>query len=273
MSYRAGMRIAIISEPDTVWSLNAWERTIPLLQERGHDIAGIWACPAILASKRGAAVPVWYLRTFGLLDFMKLAAFAALAKIARMRTGRPRSFAALAERHAIPYRETPSPNHAKFRDWLAQERIDILLITVSFILGKAVLDAPQLGTINKHAAALPANRGLFPYFWARLHDRPQAVSYHLVTPGIDEGPLLVQDRAIPRDALGSMVRFYLYVFRTFPEHMCAAVDALGAGNTCAPDPAVAPSYHGLPTRKDVRDFRHAGGRIGRWPDIFEALTL
>jgi methionyl-tRNA formyltransferase len=253
--------------------LNAWERTIPLLRERGHDVVGIWTCPAILASKRGVGVPAWYLQTFGLIDFAKLAAFAVLAKLARMRTGRPRSFASLAEKNAIQFQDVPSPNHSTFRDWLERERIDILLITVSFILGETVLAIPRLGTINKHAAALPANRGLFPYFCARLKGAPQGISYHLVSPSIDEGALLVQDRAIPRDALDTMVRFYLYVFRKFPERMCAAVEAVVAGDTSAPDPQIAGSYYGLPTRKDVRDFRRAGGSIVGWSDLSQALTL
>jgi methionyl-tRNA formyltransferase len=137
----------------------------------------------------------------------------------------------------------------------------------------AVLSTPTLGTINKHAAALPANRGLFPYFWAKLHGTPQGVSYHLVTPGIDEGPILVQDRNIPHAALGSMTQFYLYVFGAFPERMTESVSRLVRRCELAQPADVRPSYHGLPTRHEVARFREKGGRIIALSDMVRAATL
>src|SRR3954454_847740 len=273
----AGMRIAIITESDTVWSLPAWERTTALLEQDGHIIVGIWTCPAILGRNRGSAVPIWYLRVFGVVDFLKLGLFALVANVGRLIGAtvgsRVRSFNALAGKHRAFYGRCQSPNVPAVITWLQEEQIDILLITVGFILSRAVLAAPRLGTINKHAAALPANRGLFPYLWAKLHRTPQGVSYRLVTLGIDEGALLVQDRNIPAAALRSMVGFYLHVFRTFPERMREAIARLARGATLQPPADLTPSYHGLPTRKAVRAFRRSGGKIIAWSDLPRALAL
>lgn len=266
-------RIAIISDPDPVWSLSAWERTIPGLLADGHRLVGIWTCSPALGDRRGAGIPAWYLRTFGLPDFLKLGAFAALARAARALRGRALTFRALAARHGAAFGTCRTPNDPRFVVWLQNEQIDILLISVGVILGDRVIAAPRLGTINKHAAALPANRGLFPYFRARLHGTPQGVSYHRVTRAVDEGPLLVQDRAIPARSLRSMLCFYLYVFRTFPDRMREAVVALLTGDEVQPGIDLVPSYHGLPTERDVAAFRMQGGRIISLSDIPKALLL
>jgi hypothetical protein len=169
--------------------------------------------------------------------------------------------------------ECRSPNDPSFCEWLGAQGTDILLVTVSFILGENLLGVPRLGTINKHAALLPANRGLFPYFWAKLHATAQGISYHLVTPGIDEGPLLVQDRDVPATCLGTMVRFYLHVFGTFPEQMRAAVSMLAASTTLTPLPGIGASYYSQPSRAQVADFRRAGGHIISITDIARAWAL
>jgi folate-dependent phosphoribosylglycinamide formyltransferase PurN len=267
------MRIAVISDPDDVWSLSAWEKTIPDLLADGHKVVSIWTCPAILGKHRGRQIALWYLRTFGFSDFVKLGLFAALAKFARILRGRALSFRALAKKHSATYDECSTPNDPRFIGWLQSQQIDILLISVGFILGERVIAAPRLGTINKHAAALPANRGLFPYFWARLHGTPQGVSYYVVTRGVDEGPLLVQNRIIPTPALASMVRFYLHVFRTFPHHMREAVTALAKGETIQLETDIVPSYYGLPTRHDVAIFKKRGGHVVTLSDVPKALSL
>jgi hypothetical protein len=267
------LQIAIITERDHVWALSAWERTIPKLRADGHEIVGLWTCPPALGKLRGNAIARWYLNAFGPADFAKLGAFAITAKLRRLIGRRPLSFRSLAKRNGIPFAECPSPNSDAFLSRIGDQKIDALLVTVSYILGESALAAPTRGTINKHAAALPHNRGLFPYFWATLNGTPQGVSYHVVTPGIDEGPLLVQDLSIPPGSLRTMVRFYLYVFRTFPDQIRAAVAALGRAETLPHNTTATPSYFGRPTREDVAAFRRKGGNIITINDIAGAWTL
>ena len=271
------VRVAVISEHDQVWSLPAWERAVDLLIEDGHNIVGIWSCPKALSTHRGSDVTRWYMTAFGIVDFCKLAAFAVVAHLSRLAGAlfktRAASFQKLAARTGANYGQCKSPNDRVFVSWLRENNIDVLLITVGFILGEDVLSVPTLGTVNKHASLLPANRGLFPYFWATLHGTRQGVSYHLVTPGIDEGPLLVQDKIIPEKYLSTMIRFYLYVFGTFSQRIRACVRILADSEVRTDFPAVQKSYYGLPTRKDVRDFRRRGGRIIALTDILMATQI
>lgn len=270
-------RIAIVAEDDTVWGLSAWERTIPLLTEHEHDIVGMWRCPAVLTKMKGREIPLWYLRTFGAADFIKLTVFTLVARLScciKAMTGkRSLNYPDLSKRANLPFQECESPNDLTLVAWLQREKVDILLIMVSFILKGEVLTAPRLGVINKHAAALPANRGLYPYLWAVTMGTPQGVSYHKVVAGIDEGALLVQDREIPATATTSMIAFYLYVFKTFPNRTLEAVSACIDGREETPKEGIAPSYHGLPGRDDVANFRSKGGKVIRITDIFRAIDL
>jgi len=222
-------------------------------------------------------VPLWYLRTFGPVPFLLLASFAVLARSRRVLRSLSgscvASFADLARRHGVYYLATSSPNDARFVDWLRDNRTDILLIMASFVLKEPVIAAPRLGCINKHAAALPANRGLFPYFWARLNGTPQGVSYHEVIAAIDEGPLLYQRTDFDERQLGSMVSFYHEVFARFPEDIVRAVEARVLGSRLEPRSDLQPSYFGLPTRADYRRFRATGGRVVRLADLKGALQL
>jgi methionyl-tRNA formyltransferase len=183
------------------------------------------------------------------------------------------SFADLARRHGAHYEATSSPNDPRFVEWVRANRTDILLIMASFVLQEPIIAAPRLGCVNKHAAALPANRGLFPYFWARLHGTVQGVSYHEVVAAIDEGPLLYQRADFDESHLRSMVAFYLEVFARFPEDIVRAVEARVQGSHVELRPGLAPSYFGLPTRADYRRFRAAGGRVVRLADLKGAFQL
>ena len=222
-------------------------------------------------------MPLWYLKTFGLAPFSLIMLFALLARSRRALLSFPgrcaSSFAALARRHSAYYEATSTPNDPRFIEWVRANRTDIRLMTASFVLQKAVIEAPRLGCINKHAAALPCNRGLFPYFWARLHGTAQGVSYHEVVAAIDEGPLLYQRTDFDENHLRSMVSFYLEVFARFPEDMARAVEARVQGSHVEPMPGLAPSYFGLPTRADYRRFRAAGGRVAGLADLKGALQL
>jgi folate-dependent phosphoribosylglycinamide formyltransferase PurN len=271
------MRIAVICEDDPVWGLGTWERTLPLLTERQLRPVGLWVCPAILSRHKGGEIRRWYLNTFGIYNFLKLGLFAVTAHATRLLgvlTGtRAASFPALARKHHIHFDRGATPNDQRFVAWLRDEQIDILVILLSNILKDEVLAAPRIGTINKHAAALPANRGLFPYFWARLKGTPLGISFHEVIRGIDEGRLLVQERITDMACQRSMVAFYCQVFQRYPEMLLDAIAAL-ADRCLLPHPHdVEAGYFGLPTPQDVRSFRKQKGKIVMWRDIIYASNL
>lgn len=252
-------RLAIFTADDATWSFAAWRRTLPALA-RAHEIVGVWVFPDRLGPHTGSAIPRWYLRTFGWWATTLLAAYALRVRIAQLARG-PRTWRALARAHGVALHRAPTPNEDAVAAWVRAERIDVVFLTVGNVLRESILSAPEIGTINKHAAMLPSCRGLFPYLWAHVEGAPTGVTFHEVVREIDAGRELLQEE-LPRAS--SMLSFYRQVFDVFPALAVRAVACLCRGEFVAPRAGIAPSYHGLPTRADVRA---AGVTIATLRDI------
>ena len=267
------IKIAVMTETNDVWLLDAWVKTFKLLSNEGFSIVGIIETPSRLSQHTGLSVPLWYVYTFGLHDFIKLSLFSINRLIRRWLSphGSDSSLKKIAENQRIKYIKCKTPNDKKIVDWIHHYDIDIVACTTSFIINKKTLQAPRLGFVNKHAALLPSNKGLFPYFWAHSNSQPQGISYHLMVEEIDKGPLLHQVVYPKSKDSGSMVNFYRHVFYFFPEHMFVAIKACVSQRFISPLTKVKSNYFGLPSRKDVIEFRRKGGKIITWIDIYNDI--
>jgi methionyl-tRNA formyltransferase len=75
------------------------------------------------------------------------------------------------------------------------------------LLPRALLDAPQLGTINVHASLLPRYRGATPIHAAILHgDAETGITIIRLVPELDAGPILASVRTpiLPRETTGEL---------------------------------------------------------------------
>ena len=68
-------KVVIITENDGVWLNCVWANTVELLSKEGFILAGLIETPKKLSNYTGLSIPLWYLRTFGLVDFVKLSLF------------------------------------------------------------------------------------------------------------------------------------------------------------------------------------------------------
>jgi len=71
-----------------------------------------------------------------------------------------------------------------------------LIITCGFslILKEVVLAIPSMGCINVHSSLLPKHRGASPFAHVIMDgDTESGVTWHVTTPGIDDGPILAQE--------------------------------------------------------------------------------
>lgn len=265
------MNIAIITDSDKTWLLEVYKKTIVNLKNDSHNLVGIIETPCILSKYRGKAVIFWYLRIFGLIDFIKLTLFSINRSLKRILCNKKKilSFKKLTQNYGLQHIKCLSPNDKAIVDWIYKNKIDIIISTTSFIINNVTLKAPRLGIINKHASLLPSNKGLFPYFWAHKFKKPQGVSYHLMNEDIDKGPLLHQVLYNELNNTGSMINFYRYVFKHFPDHITVAVRACVNKKVIDPIRNVSSNYFGLPTKNDVYQFRKNGGSIINWNDIYE----
>jgi len=164
------MRIAFLGTPDFA---------VPALAElaaAGHEIAAVYAQPPAPRG-RGQAV-------------------------------RPSPVQAFAETLGIAVR-TP----ASMRDPDAIAAFEALgldaavVVAYGQILPAAVLDAPRHGSFNLHASLLPRWRGAAPIQRAVMAGDPvTGVQVMRMTPGLDEGPILLSETARigPLDTAGTM---------------------------------------------------------------------
>lgn len=270
---RPRWRLAVICQNERLWSLFAWNRVfrdnaIPSV----YELVGFWSCREKFAKLKKREVRGWYRRTFGLTTFVGLGMFHLVFRLVtafKQIAGQYHtSFMGLCRAKQVRHHHAASPNDPAFINWLITERIDVLVIMVGHILRAKVLQAPAKCIINKHASVLPANKGIFPYFWACLKGEPQGVSVHIVSERIDDGPLVYQRVVSDADSLRSMISFYFHTYKDYPQQLMQALTNVAAGKYITPSVDVKGSYHGLPTKEDVTAFRRHGGKILLFKDFF-----
>ena len=256
-------RIAIFTSDDYTWSFSAWKRTIPEFFAR-YDVVGIYLFSDVLHGLKGWQILFWYLRTFGLLTFLLLALHAIKTRYLEIFSG-IYTWQQLADAHHIALHYAATPNAPEVCIWVKENNIDIIFITVGQILKKDIINVPNIGIINKHAAVLPSCRGLFPYLWAKFTNAPTGVTFHQVDATIDTGKILVQKRYDNGNA--SMLQFYKLVFSQFPALALQAAEHLVEKNYLPTPTDVQASYFGLPTKTDVKAYRKKGYYIARFIDL------
>lgn len=57
-----------------------------------------------------------------------------------------------------------------------------------------VLEVIPGAKVNVHLGYLPWNRGAHPNLWSWIDDTPKGVTIHEMTPALDRGPIIVQER-------------------------------------------------------------------------------
>jgi folate-dependent phosphoribosylglycinamide formyltransferase PurN len=271
-------KIAIISNADKLWSLHAWNNVFSSgILQKDYEVAGFWSCNQKFSNKKKLSAWSWYLKNFGFWNFFKLGLFVIFfqffACIKWLWGKHQLSFKALSKKYHVPFYKINHPNNAEFIKWVKEQEIDILLIMVDHILKKDVLAAPKMYTLNKHAGLLPANKGLFPYFWAKLKQQPQGISFHEVTEAIDEGKLFYQETVQDVCINKSMVSFYYYVHSSYHRMLGQSLQNIKNNVIIAHAADLPHSYHSLPEKSDYVQFKKKGGDIIRWADLKLPLKL
>lgn len=259
-------RIAIFSNDDLIWSLPTWIRTIPEL-EKNYDVIGIFLFPELMGMNKGLNIPFWYLKTFGLYNFLLLTLFAIKRKISLL-FSRIKNWEDLSIKFKIEFHYGGSPNDRKVYDWIIDHEIDIIFIMVNHILKSEIINAPKIGILNKHAALLPNCRGVFPFFWAKIHDYPTGITFHKVDFEIDSGKILVQMKYPHNDKGISMLRFYIDVFTMYPYLASIAANRLENGEVNPVSLSLESTYFSFPSRSDYKIFKNKSFKIAIFRDLF-----
>jgi len=129
------------------------------------------------------------------------------------------------------------------------------------IFKKKLIDVPRYGIINLHSALLPKYRGLLPSFWVLKNNEKQTgVSVFFVDEGIDSGPIIVQ-KIIRLNEISQWKLIEISKFLGM-EAIVEAVKLIKTQKvTLIDNNNQDSSYFSFPTRRDVKEFRKAGGRF------------
>lgn len=116
-------------------------------------------------------------------------------------------------------------------DIFAKHSADLAIaVGWSRLLPRRVLDAPRIGVVGFHPAALPRNRGRHPVIWAIvLGLRSTASTFFFMDEGADSGPILNQKRVeiAERETAGSL---YEKLLGLIPEQIREIISGLNDGS-------------------------------------------
>lgn len=156
----------------------------------------------------------------------------------------------------IPTYKTTSPNNAQFLKVLAALNPDVIINQSQNILKEEFLRIPKIGTLNRHNALLPKNRGRLTPFWVKYKgDKATGVSIHFVEKEIDSGPIVVQKRfdISKKDSIKSIVKRN---YEIAPVAMLEALQKLESGvNDFIENKDSESTYNSTPGLKDAIRFR------------------
>ena len=96
----------------------------------------------------------------------------------------------------VPYLFVPGFESNVTLDLLNRAQVDCAVLAEAPIMKQPILDVFPQGVVNLHAAPLPGYRGNNATWWALYHDEPLEVCAHLISRGIDDGPILGR-RSLP----------------------------------------------------------------------------
>ena len=112
-----------------------------------------------------------------------------------------------AEAHRLNVYQPLRLRAAEVRELLEELQPDLQVVVAFRKLPREVWSFPQMGTINLHAALLPAYRGAAPIQWALMNGETKTgLSTFFIREEIDTGPMLLQEETAiaPDDNFGRL---------------------------------------------------------------------
>ena len=129
------MKINILVDDDKCWNLNIVRRLIPYLKKHSIIIDHIWILPNKLSNLKGSNISIWYLKTFGIMVFLKLSIFYTLVRLYNF-YNRANNFKDLAIKYNIDYNYINSTNDKYLFKNINKHKKKISLLITNHILKK-----------------------------------------------------------------------------------------------------------------------------------------
>lgn len=262
------MKINILVDNDKCWNLNIIKRLIPYLKKKDIIVDHIWILPNKLSIMKGNKISIWYLKTFGILVFLKLSIFYLLTLLFNF-FNRINDFKDLSLYHNIKFNYIRSTNDKYLLKNINTDKKKISLLITNHILKKKLINKKNHLFINKHSSLLPSYKGLMPYLWTKIDNKDNGITFHLVNEKIDSGKIIFQKRI--KTNFNSMIEFYLDIFHRFPICFLNALKNLEKKKFIKTKNKK--SYYSIPTKKDYCNFLEKKGKIILFSDFFKIKKL
>lgn len=99
------------------------------------------------------------------------------------------------EQHAIPYFPFKKIGAPEVQELVASLAPDLFFVVgLSQLVPESLLKVARLGNVGFHPTMLPAGRGRAPIAWLILEEDFGAANFFLMSEGVDDGPLFVQEK-------------------------------------------------------------------------------
>tara|TARA_B110001450_G_C17636000_1_gene487203 strand:+ start:276 stop:1067 length:792 start_codon:yes stop_codon:yes gene_type:complete len=262
------MKINILVDNDKCWNLNIVRRLIPYLKKNKIEVKHLWILPNKLSNFSGNKISIWYLKTFGLAIFLKLSFFYVITLIYNF-FNEVNNFKDLGSKYNIKCTYISTTNNKYLLKNIKENNNKISLLITNHILKKKLLRQKNHFFINKHSSLLPSYRGLMPYFWTKIDNKDNGITFHLVNKKIDSGKIIFQKKI--KKKFNSMIEFYLDVFKKFPKYFLQATKNLEKKKFIRFKSKK--SYYSIPTRKDYIKFLKKNGNVIIFADLFKVNKL
>ena len=161
------------------------------------------------------------------------------------------------------YKTMVDPNEKSNIDWLAKEKIDLVIsYSAPCVFKSELLRLPKFGCINLHCSLLPKYAGLLPSFWT-LYGKAETLgaTVHEMDDKIDNGAILGQIKVSKPSDL-SMFNVIRVTKRAGGHLMVSVIEEILRGDTIAQINSVGKEdYYSWPTIDQIKEFRRSGGRL------------
>jgi methionyl-tRNA formyltransferase len=131
-------------------------------------------------------------------------------------------------------------------NWVSSLNPDLIVVnSFPYLLPKALLDIPPLGSINLHGSLLPKYRGANVLQWAIIHGETETgITMHYMDEGMDTGPVIAQ-KAIPIHYEDTALTLRKRIYTAGDELLREVWPHIAAGTVKATpqDEALATVYH------------------------------
>ena len=162
----------------------------------------------------------------------------------------PKSFSEIVKDTPINVHYVKHHNEQETVDLLKKYEPDYVVLGGTRILKEHVIKTAKFGILNAHPAMLPKYQGLDCVAWSILNNDPVGATIHFIDPGIDSGPIILQETFDYTDCK-SLIEVRIKAMRKCAELMIKSLIGLEFGklSPTSQDHSLAVKHSALPMDK------------------------